>query len=76
MKFVITADDVRSVFGLTGVVPFPRYDAPHNRLDDRVALLLSTVGLPDAAWFMSKPTARRKSATARSTGTWSLWCTR
>ncbi|MFF9082108.1 SUKH-4 family immunity protein [Streptomyces rubiginosohelvolus] len=58
MKFAITADDVRSVFGLTGVVHFPRYDAPRNRLDDRTALFLSTVGLPDTAWFMSKASLR------------------
>ncbi|MFF8965901.1 hypothetical protein ACF1BK_24500 [Streptomyces globisporus] len=44
MKFAVTADDVRSVIGLSGVVHFPRYDAPHNRLDDRTALLLSAVG--------------------------------
>ncbi|MFF7496883.1 hypothetical protein [Streptomyces rubiginosohelvolus] len=49
MKFAVTADDVRSVFGLTGVVHFPRYDAPRNRLDHRTALFLSTVSLPDAA---------------------------
>ncbi|UCA50884.1 SUKH-4 family immunity protein [Streptomyces sp. WA6-1-16] len=49
MKFVITADEVRSVFGLSGVVHFPRHDAPHNRLNDRTARLLSAVGLPDTA---------------------------
>ncbi|MFF3969088.1 hypothetical protein ACFYZ6_04620 [Streptomyces rubiginosohelvolus] len=32
-----TADEVRSVSGLSGVVHFPRYDAPRNRLDDRAA---------------------------------------
>ncbi|MCC8479671.1 SUKH-4 family immunity protein [Streptomyces globisporus] len=58
MNFAFTADDVRSVFGLSGVVHFPRYDAPHNRLDDRTALLLSTVGLPDTVWFMSKASLR------------------
>ncbi|WP_097885545.1 SUKH-4 family immunity protein [Streptomyces sp. st140] len=58
MKFAITADDVRSVFGLTGVVLFPHYDAPHNGLSDRTAHLLSAVGLPDTAWFMSKASLR------------------
>ncbi|PSK70728.1 hypothetical protein C6W96_20740 [Streptomyces sp. CS149] len=58
MAFAITADEVRSVFGLTGVVHFPRYDAPGNRLDDRTALLLSAVGLPDTEWFMSKASLR------------------
>ncbi|WP_408992583.1 SUKH-4 family immunity protein [Streptomyces sp. 1268] len=58
MNFAFTADDVRSVFGLSGVVHFPRYDAPHNRLDDRTALLLSTLGLPDTVWFMSKASLR------------------
>ncbi|MFJ8862383.1 hypothetical protein ACIRD8_28630 [Streptomyces sp. NPDC102451] len=51
MNFAITADEVRTVFGLTGVVHFPRYDVPHNRVNDRAALLLSTVGLPDALPF-------------------------
>ncbi|SCD31612.1 MULTISPECIES: hypothetical protein [unclassified Streptomyces] len=50
VNFAVTADAVRSVFGLTG----PRYDAPHSRLNDRTALFLSTVGLPDTEWFMSK----------------------
>ncbi|WP_354596208.1 SUKH-4 family immunity protein [Streptomyces sp. JL1001] len=58
MKFVITADEVRSVFGLSGVVHFPRHDAPHNRLNDRAARLLSAVGLPDTSWFMSKASLR------------------
>ncbi|WP_411084606.1 SUKH-4 family immunity protein [Streptomyces sp. cmx-18-6] len=58
MNFAVTADDVRSVFGLTGVVLFPRHDAPHHRLDDRTALLLSTVGLPDTEWFMSRASLR------------------
>lgn len=58
MTLAITPDEVRSVFGLTGVVHFPRYDAPHNRLNDRAALLLSTVGLPDTEWFMSKASLR------------------
>ncbi|MFD9848532.1 SUKH-4 family immunity protein [Streptomyces parvus] len=58
MKFVITADEVRSVFGLSGVVHFPRHDAPHNRLNDRTARLLSAVGLPDTSWFMSKASLR------------------
>uniref|UniRef100_A0AAU3GJV8 SUKH-4 family immunity protein n=1 Tax=Streptomyces sp. NBC_01401 TaxID=2903854 RepID=A0AAU3GJV8_9ACTN len=58
MNFAVTADEVRTVFGLTGVVHFPRYDAPHNRVNDRAALLLSTVGLPDSEWFMSKASLR------------------
>ncbi|MFD3739071.1 SUKH-4 family immunity protein [Streptomyces sp. NPDC058629] len=58
MNFAVTADDVRSVFGLTGVVHFPRYDAPHNRLNDRTASFLSSIGLPDTEWFMSKASLR------------------
>uniref|UniRef100_UPI0004CB076B SUKH-4 family immunity protein n=1 Tax=Streptomyces sp. NRRL WC-3725 TaxID=1463933 RepID=UPI0004CB076B len=58
MNFAVTADDVRSVFGLTGVVHFPRYDAPHNRLNYRTASLLSSIGLPDTEWFMSKASLR------------------
>lgn len=58
MHFAITADDVRSAFGLTGVIHFPRHSARHNRLDDRTALLLSTIGLPDTDWFMSKASLR------------------
>ncbi|MET7370429.1 SUKH-4 family immunity protein [Streptomyces sp. NPDC005566] len=58
MNFAVTADEVRAAFGLTGVVHLPRYDTPHNRVDARTALLLSTVGLPDAEWFMSKASLR------------------
>ncbi|MFJ9110630.1 SUKH-4 family immunity protein [Streptomyces sp. NPDC102283] len=58
MNSLLTADDVRSVFGLTGVVHFPRYEAPHHRLDDRTALVLSTIGLPDTEWFMSRASLR------------------
>ncbi|MGA5045219.1 SUKH-4 family immunity protein [Streptomyces arboris] len=58
MNFAVTADDVRSVFGLTGVVHFPRYDAPHNRLNYRTASFMSSIGLPDTEWFMSKASLR------------------
>ncbi|MFD0118121.1 SUKH-4 family immunity protein [Streptomyces sp. NPDC058320] len=54
MNFAVTPDEVRTVFGLSGVVFFPRYNAVHNRMNDRTALLLSSVGLPDTEWFMSK----------------------
>ncbi|WP_432060961.1 SUKH-4 family immunity protein [Streptomyces sp. S1] len=58
MTFVVTADEVRTVFGLTGVVRFPHYRTPHNSLDTRTAHLLSDVGLPDTEWFMSKASLR------------------
>ncbi|MFE5729944.1 SUKH-4 family immunity protein [Streptomyces sp. NPDC056528] len=58
MKFAVTADEVRTVFGLTGIVHFPRYSTPHNHLDTRTAYLLSSVGLPDTEWFMSKTSLR------------------
>ncbi|MFH8253519.1 SUKH-4 family immunity protein [Streptomyces roseolus] len=58
MDFAVTADEVRDVFGLTGVVHFPHDSAPHGRLDRRTAHLLSTVGLPDTAWFLSKASLR------------------
>jgi hypothetical protein len=54
MNFAVTADEVRTAFGLAGVVYFPRYSAQHNRLNTRTTHLLSTVGLPDTEWFMSK----------------------
>ncbi|MFB6828392.1 SUKH-4 family immunity protein [Streptomyces hydrogenans] len=58
MNFAVTADEVRTAFGLTSVVYFPRYTTPHLRLDTRTAHLLSTVGLPDTEWFMSKASLR------------------
>ncbi|MFD6343124.1 SUKH-4 family immunity protein [Streptomyces roseolus] len=58
MNFAVTADEVRAAFGLTGVVYIPHYTAPHNRLDARTAYLLSTIGLPDTEWFMSKASLR------------------
>ncbi|MFG3369624.1 SUKH-4 family immunity protein [Streptomyces sp. NPDC048156] len=58
MNFVVSPDEVRTAFGLTGVVYFPRYSAPHNQLNDRAALLLSSIGLPDTEWFMSKASLR------------------
>ncbi|MGW6404953.1 SUKH-4 family immunity protein [Streptomyces sp. NPDC055134] len=54
MNSAVTPDEVRNTFGLSGVVHFPRYDATHNRLNDRTTRLLSSVGLPDTEWFMSK----------------------
>ncbi|MEV8408608.1 SUKH-4 family immunity protein [Streptomyces niveus] len=54
MNFAVTPDAVRTAFGLAGVVHFPRYDAVRNHVDDRTALFLSCVGLPDCEWFMSK----------------------
>ncbi|MFJ3616208.1 SUKH-4 family immunity protein [Streptomyces hydrogenans] len=57
-NFAVTADEVRTAFGLTGVVHYPRYNAPHIRLDARTAHLLSTVGLPDTEWFMAKASLR------------------
>ncbi|WP_411097213.1 SUKH-4 family immunity protein [Streptomyces sp. 020-2-3H-GM] len=57
-RLAATADRVRSVFGLTGVVLFPRHDAPHHGLDDRTALFLSRVGLPDTVWFMARASLR------------------
>ncbi|MFF7203080.1 SUKH-4 family immunity protein [Streptomyces sp. NPDC008141] len=54
MNFAVSPDEVRSAFGLTGVVYFPRCSAPHNPLNDRAARLLSSIGLPDTEWFMSK----------------------
>ncbi|MFI8326941.1 SUKH-4 family immunity protein [Streptomyces sp. NPDC085529] len=58
MNLAVTADEVRAAFGLTGVVYFPHYTAPRNRLDARTAHLLSAIGLPDTDWFMSKASLR------------------
>ncbi|MEJ8640108.1 SUKH-4 family immunity protein [Streptomyces sp. MS2.AVA.5] len=58
MNFAVTPDEVRTAFGLTGVVYFPRYNTPHNQINDRAALLLSSIGLPDTEWFMSKASLR------------------
>ncbi|MCX5441047.1 SUKH-4 family immunity protein [Streptomyces sp. NBC_00056] len=54
MNFVLSPDGVRTAFGLSGVVYFPRYSDPNNQLNDAAALLLSSIGLPDTEWFMSK----------------------
>ena len=54
MSFVVSPDEVVATFGLSGVVYFPHYSAAHHRVEDRTALFLSTVGLPDTEWFMSK----------------------
>ncbi|MET8831341.1 SUKH-4 family immunity protein [Streptomyces sp. NPDC004610] len=54
MNFAVSSDEVGTAFGLTGVVYFPRYSAAHNQLNDRTALFLSSIGLPDTEWFMSK----------------------
>ncbi|MGK7235829.1 SUKH-4 family immunity protein [Streptomyces hygroscopicus] len=54
MSFAVSPDELISTFGLSGVVYFPRYESPHNRLDTRTASFLSSVGLPDEEWFKSK----------------------
>ncbi|GAA2310811.1 SUKH-4 family immunity protein [Streptomyces kunmingensis] len=54
MNFVVSPGEVRAAFGLTGVIYFPRHSAAHHQLDGRATLLLSSVGLPDTAWFMSR----------------------
>lgn len=54
MNFAVTPDEVRTAFGLSGVAYFPRYSAAHNQVNERSALFLSSVGLPDTEWFMSK----------------------
>ncbi|MFI9781858.1 SUKH-4 family immunity protein [Streptomyces sp. NPDC051956] len=54
MNFAVTPEEVRTVFGFSGVVFFPRCNAMQSRMNDRTALLLSSVGLPDTEWFMSK----------------------
>ncbi|MGW6405433.1 SUKH-4 family immunity protein [Streptomyces sp. NPDC055134] len=54
MSRAVSPDELVGAFGLSGVVYFPRYDAAQNRLNDTTALLLSSVGLPDTEWFMSK----------------------
>lgn len=58
MNFVVSPDEVRTAFGLTGVVYFPRYSNPLNQMNDRAALLLSSIGLPDTEWFMSRASLR------------------
>ncbi|MEU5371214.1 SUKH-4 family immunity protein [Streptomyces sp. NPDC005951] len=50
----LTADDVRSVSGLTGVVHFPRYDASHNRLSGRSVLLLVHRDAESLVYALSK----------------------
>ncbi|MEV6703101.1 hypothetical protein AB0M68_39315 [Streptomyces sp. NPDC051453] len=37
MNFAVTPDEVRTVFGLAGVVFFPHYNAMHSRMNDRTA---------------------------------------
>ncbi|EST25080.1 SUKH-4 family immunity protein [Streptomyces niveus] len=54
MDFAVTPDEVITTFGLSGVVYFPRYNTAHHQVNDRTALFLSGVGLPDTEWFMSK----------------------
>lgn len=54
MNFAVTPDEVLATFGLSGVVCFPRYNAAHHQVNERTTLFLSSVGLPDAEWFMSK----------------------
>ncbi|MFE6132056.1 SUKH-4 family immunity protein [Streptomyces sp. NPDC056437] len=58
MNFAMTPDEVRTAFGLKRVVYFPHCSAQHNQINDRAALLLSSVGLPDTEWFMSKASLR------------------
>lgn len=58
MNFVVTPDEVRAAFGLTGVTYFPRYSAAHHQVNARTALLLSSIGLPDTEWFMSRASLR------------------
>jgi hypothetical protein len=54
MSFAVSPDELLGTFGLSGVVYFPRYESPHNRLDTRTANFLSSVGLPDVEYFKSK----------------------
>ncbi|MGQ4361722.1 SUKH-4 family immunity protein [Streptomyces sp. SAS_272] len=54
MSFAVTPDELLSTFGLSGVVHFPRYESPDNRLDTRTADFLSCVGLPHDETFKSK----------------------
>ncbi|MEU7467149.1 SUKH-4 family immunity protein [Streptomyces sp. NPDC044984] len=54
MSFAVSADELLSAFGLTGVVYFPRHEEPGSRLDARTADFLSGVGLPDDEYFRSK----------------------
>ncbi|MGW3683253.1 SUKH-4 family immunity protein [Streptomyces prasinus] len=57
MSFAVTPAELLSTFGLTGVVHFPRYESPDNRLDTRTADFLSQVGLPHDETFNSKASA-------------------
>ncbi|MFE0276130.1 SUKH-4 family immunity protein [Streptomyces sp. NPDC058992] len=54
MSFAVSPDELLSTFGLSGIVYFPRYQSPDNRLDTRTADFLSRVGLPDDEHFKSK----------------------
>jgi hypothetical protein len=54
MSFAVTPDELLETFGPTGVVYFPRHDAPDTELDPRTADFLSRVGLPDNDYFKSK----------------------
>ncbi|MET7438754.1 SUKH-4 family immunity protein [Streptomyces sp. NPDC004082] len=53
MSFAVTPDELLETFGPTGVVYFPRHDAPGNELAPRTADFLSRVGLPDNDCFKS-----------------------
>ncbi|MBL3669694.1 SUKH-4 family immunity protein [Streptomyces sp. M2CJ-2] len=54
MSFAVTPAELLNIFGLTGVVYFPRYESPDNQLDTRTADFLSQVGLPHDETFKSK----------------------
>lgn len=54
MSFAVTSTELLSIFGLTGVVYFPRYESPDNQLDARTADFLNQVGLPHDETFKSK----------------------
>ncbi|MGX1274887.1 SUKH-4 family immunity protein [Streptomyces phaeoluteigriseus] len=54
MSFAVTPDELRSTFGLSGVVYFPRYEVPDSQLDTRTTDFLSQVGLPHDETFKSQ----------------------
>ncbi|MER5738899.1 SUKH-4 family immunity protein [Streptomyces sp. NPDC002262] len=58
MNIAVTADEVRTDFGLAGVVYFPWCMTPRHGPDARTEHLLGTVGLPDTKWFMPKASLR------------------
>jgi hypothetical protein len=54
MSFAVTQDELISTFGLSGVVYFPRYEAPDYQLDTHTADFLMQVGLPHDETFKSR----------------------